>query len=415
MQYADGTNRITSSSIPGVDSTSYDAAGNLRFDGMNAIAYDAENRVCAVRNVNGTVTQYLYNADGQRVAKGYSRSGAGMVCPALGDFAPSEKYILGPSGEQITKLVTQPDGSDQWQHTNVYASGQLIATYDQEGSQQLLHFDGSDLLGTRRVQASASGTVELSFSNLPYGDGFTPAGSGQDATQHHFTGKERDTESGLDYFGARYYASTMGRWMSPDWASIPVAIPYADINNPQSLNLYSYVKNNPLIGKDADGHEVLCGPDLWNPAASTLTAGKCIDLPDPYPRPIQAFLNWRQNFIDTTGRNAAAHAAPKQTEHFGVEEIAQALMAIGGGFRYSRYDDVTNKGSVKNVDTDVTASDAGKNLEANGYTKSTASDGTPTYTKGNTQYTVYSNANSAGGPTAQVKINGEVVAKIRLK
>jgi RHS repeat-associated protein len=36
-----------------------------------------------------------------------------------------------------------------------------------------------------------------------------------------FTGKERDTESGLDYFGARYYASTMGRWLSPDWADKP--------------------------------------------------------------------------------------------------------------------------------------------------------------------------------------------------
>ncbi len=41
------------------------------------------------------------------------------------------------------------------------------------------------------------------------------AGSGQDASQHHFTGKERDTESGLDNFGARYYGSTMGRFMSP--------------------------------------------------------------------------------------------------------------------------------------------------------------------------------------------------------
>jgi len=48
------------------------------------------------------------------------------------------------------------------------------------------------------------------------------------------TGKERDAESGLDYFGARYYGSSMGRWMSPDWADKPEAVPYSDLENPQS-------------------------------------------------------------------------------------------------------------------------------------------------------------------------------------
>ncbi len=74
-----------------------------------------------------------------------------------------------------------------------------------------------------------------------------------------FTGKERDTESGNDYFGARYYASSMGRWMSPDWSKVPQGVPYADLFNPQSLNLYSYVKNNPLSHVDMDGHG-----ELWD-------------------------------------------------------------------------------------------------------------------------------------------------------
>ncbi len=68
------------------------------------------------------------------------------------------------------------------------------------------------------------------------------------------TGKERDSESGLDYFGARYYSSNMGRWMSPDWADKPEAVPYSSLDNPQSLNLYGYVLNNPLSHADADGH-----------------------------------------------------------------------------------------------------------------------------------------------------------------
>jgi RHS repeat-associated protein len=61
-----------------------------------------------------------------------------------------------------------------------------------------------------------------------------------------YTGKERDTESGLDYFGARYYASNMGRFMSPDWAAKAEPVPYSKLDDPQTLNLYSYVRNNPL-------------------------------------------------------------------------------------------------------------------------------------------------------------------------
>ncbi len=64
-----------------------------------------------------------------------------------------------------------------------------------------------------------------------------------------YTGKERDTESGLDYFGARYYGSSMGRFMSPD----PSSLEFADPSNPQSLNLYSYAQNNPLTNVDPTG------------------------------------------------------------------------------------------------------------------------------------------------------------------
>jgi RHS repeat-associated protein len=65
--------------------------------------------------------------------------------------------------------------------------------------------------------------------------------SGTDPNHYKFTGKERDAESGLDDFGARYYGSSTGRFMSPDWADRPSAVPYAILGDPQSLNLYSYV------------------------------------------------------------------------------------------------------------------------------------------------------------------------------
>ena len=69
-----------------------------------------------------------------------------------------------------------------------------------------------------------------------------------------FTGKERDVETGLDYFGARYLSSAQGRWTSPDWSAAPEPVPYASLGEPQTLNLYAYVKNNPTSNRDLDGH-----------------------------------------------------------------------------------------------------------------------------------------------------------------
>src|SRR5713101_8336490 len=68
-------------------------------------------------------------------------------------------------------------------------------------------------------------------------------------------GKERDTETGNDDFGARYYSNRFGRWLSADWSSVPVAVPYANLTNPQTLNLYAMVSDDPESFADLDGHD----------------------------------------------------------------------------------------------------------------------------------------------------------------
>ena len=83
-----------------------------------------------------------------------------------------------------------------------------------------------------------------------------------------YTGKERDQESGLDYFGARYYGSSMGRFMSPD----PSQLHFADPTNPQSLNLYAYVVNNPLGYIDPDGLHFECFTVTITPTDDTDTS-----------------------------------------------------------------------------------------------------------------------------------------------
>lgn len=74
-----------------------------------------------------------------------------------------------------------------------------------------------------------------------------------DNVNQEFTGKERDAESGLDYFGARYYGSALGRMTSPD----PRTGTMLHVINPQRWNMYAYGLNNPLSYVDPDGRDAI--------------------------------------------------------------------------------------------------------------------------------------------------------------
>jgi RHS repeat-associated protein len=103
-----------------------------------------------------------------------------------------------------------------------------------------------DHLGSARVMSDTGGNVMWSATYQPFGQEWNPQ-----ATVNHykFTGKERDAESGLDNFGARYNSSQYGRFMSPD----PMMIMTQKLNDPQQWNTYSYVRNNPLRMVDTSG------------------------------------------------------------------------------------------------------------------------------------------------------------------
>ena len=249
----------------------YDAAGNVTADANagNSYLYDADGRICAAKSqtANGVMimTGYVYNAEGERVAKGPITT---MSCdPVVSGLqtASESDYVLGPSGEQLTEMG---NGNTTWVHTNVFAAGELFATYDHDG----LHFYANDWLGNRRVQTDYAGVPEQTCTNLPFGDSLLCSQSTTTPTEHHFTGKERDTESGNDYFGARYYASSMGRWLSPDWSAKYEPVPYAKLDNPQSLNLYGYVLNNPLSHADPDGHQCDTCQKVWTWLTSSHSA-----------------------------------------------------------------------------------------------------------------------------------------------
>jgi RHS repeat-associated protein len=239
-------------------SGNYDAAGNLKNDGTNMYLYDAENRLCAEQSVTpgGKMTGYVYSPDGTRFGKG-TITGT-FTCDLTKNgllqsnvLSLTSVYVVGPQGEQLEET----DGNFNVRHFNVFWESKLLGTFTGTTySQSNWHFALNDWLGTKRQVTNSDGTASTSFSSGPFGDFPTQYGGGSDPSEQHFTPKELDSESGLNYFGARYYEPDMGRFLSPDWSKNPQGVPYADFTNPQTLNLYSYVKNNPLSLTDPDGH-----------------------------------------------------------------------------------------------------------------------------------------------------------------
>ena len=221
-----------------VDSYSYDAAGNVLNDGLNAYTYDAEGRITCVVSVVGGGScsstagiHYQYDVDGLRVAK-------------LNGTTLTNQYLYNAKSQIVTEL----DGSGNWVRGEIYAGGTYLGTYANGGTT----FGMSDWLGNIRYRANPNGSMAETCTNVPFGDGLTCSGS--NPSPKHFTGKDHDTESGLDYFGARYYSSVQGRFLTPDWSATPEAVPYGHFENPQSLNLYAYVHNSPITDVDVDGH-----------------------------------------------------------------------------------------------------------------------------------------------------------------
>lgn len=201
----------------------YDAAGNMTQNGSVTYTYDAENRLTTTAGVT-----YTYDGDGQRVKKSNGTLYWGGTSPD----ALAETNL---SGTLLAEYI--------------FFNGKRVARRDANGD---VRYYFSDHLGSHDVVTGPSGAIVRDTDFYPYGG--EAYSSGTDSNHYKFTGKERDSESGLDEFGARYYASSLGRFMIPDWSTRPAPVPYAYIGNPQTLNLYSYVQNNPLRFIDPDGH-----------------------------------------------------------------------------------------------------------------------------------------------------------------
>ncbi len=155
----------------------------------------------------------------------------------------------------------------------IYNRDPGAGSYSQLMSTMYYH---DDQIGSSRLMTSDGGWPVWQGTFLPYGEEYNQ----QITTNHYkFTGKERDSESALDYFGARYYGSALGRFLTVDFGGpmlSPDPVPWADLDSPQSLNLYSYVRSNPTSLDDPDGHDcVVQSRTGTNTENVSVSSGNC--------------------------------------------------------------------------------------------------------------------------------------------
>jgi RHS repeat-associated protein len=230
----------------------YDAAGNVinipavaSYTGVypERSRRDAENHLLSTAGVT-----YSYDGDGKRVMK-----------------SNGKLYWYGSGSEP----VIETDAAGNFQYRYLYFAGMRVAR--EEANDWVDHYV-NDALGNARIVYGLNGGWDWS-DYYPFGGERVVNGYNLAGNHFKFTGKERDTESGLDDFEARYHSSSMGRFMSADWSAIPVPVPYANLTNPQTLNLYAIVHDNPVTFADLDGHDDARGTNCVNsPSGSSCQA-----------------------------------------------------------------------------------------------------------------------------------------------
>lgn len=225
LSFNTATNQINSAGYV------YDAAGNVMNDGSHAYQYDAENSLVSVDN--GSTASFSYTAQNRR--------------DTLVNSAGTFRFAFDLQGRRVTQWDSNSGAVNQTQY---YAEGHPVAFWSAIDNN--IHFEYQDWVGTERMRTDLNGSTTVSsFSSLPFGEPNLTTGS--DLITSHFTGLDQDSgfsPSSLSLHHAmfREYNSTLGRWMSPD----PYMGSY-DLSDPQSLNRYSYVRNEPLSNIDPQG------------------------------------------------------------------------------------------------------------------------------------------------------------------
>ena len=163
----------------------------------------------------------------------------------LSAYPPGSYYIYSFDG----KLMAEYNASGLLVRDYIYIGNQLVAEY--KGT--TYYYYSSDQVNSTRIVTDNSGTVVYSAAYDPYGGIQQTWGNPTYTPTMKFSGKERDVESGLDYYGARYFANFYYRFTSVD----PIINRQDALGNPQLWNLYAFCRNNPITYWDPTGMDFI--------------------------------------------------------------------------------------------------------------------------------------------------------------
>jgi RHS repeat-associated protein len=219
---------FASPTLASVTNYTYDANGNMESDGITCYEYNEANRLSKIKDCSTGQLQaeYLYDDTGDRgIKKMYKNGQLSETIYSRNQFF--ETKIDAQGGEENTSYY--------------YIDGRLIAKKNPDGSVNYIH---RDHLGSSTVVTDDQGNLIEESEYYPYGQ----LSSGGYEVKYGYTGQEKDWEGNqLNYYGARYYDAQLGRFTQPD-SMLPN--PY----DPQQINRYAYVRNNPIKYVDPSGN-----------------------------------------------------------------------------------------------------------------------------------------------------------------
>ncbi|MDP3274724.1 MAG: RHS repeat-associated core domain-containing protein, partial [Deltaproteobacteria bacterium] len=261
-----GSTRPHAATTVGTRSFTFDPNGNQlgwldsATNAKRELLWDEDDRLESV-TTDGATVNFLYDGAGERTHK-WSSGGTSIYANA---------YWSVRNGVQTTK--------------HVYASGQRIAslvTDPVSGTEE--HWFHTDHLGSTQFVSDASGAVREHHEGLPFGEPWIEESSASDTTPFRFTGKELDSETGLQYFGARYYDPRQAQWASVDPIVTEPTILSLALTHPQHLWGYSQSANSPVVLRDPDGRcwgAIIYGGFMAAGFYAVMTSHSCSDGPTP--------------------------------------------------------------------------------------------------------------------------------------
>ena len=238
--YQAATNRITTSG------TTYDKVGNMtRGKAPNGtfqkFEYDAANRLVKIKTDAGALLEeYTYGASRERIKK----------TVANGD---KTYYAWGGSSVIAEYKETASQTTMNWAKSYIYAGSRLLSTITKNGASETIEYQHPDRLGTKLITNTSLNTAKEQ-ATLPFGTEITA--ETQATSNQRFTSYDRSGATGLDYAVNRTYNSGQSRFTQVD----PIGMASASIGNPQSMNMFAYVENDPIGFVDPSGLDII-NPD----------------------------------------------------------------------------------------------------------------------------------------------------------